>query len=102
MIDKDAIIVIAQATALPGNETALRAAIDQVIPPSLAEAGVSVFRLHEDIEKSGHFVLYERFANQAALDAHFASSHFKKVVDTVTPLVGGGEPDIIKLRQLTE
>jgi hypothetical protein len=42
MIDKDAIIVIAQATALPGNEAALRAAIDEVIPPSLAEAGVEV------------------------------------------------------------
>src|ERR1700742_3242121 len=102
MIEKDAIIVIAQATALPGNEAALRAAIDEVIPPSLAEAGVSIFRLHQDLEKPGHFVLYERFANQAALDSHFASSHFKKVVDAVTPLVGGGKPDITKLRQLTE
>lgn len=101
MIDKDAIIVIAQATALPGNEAALRAAIDEVIPPSLAEAGVEVIRLYEDIEKPGHFVLYERFANQAALNSHFASSHFKKVVDPVTPLVGGGKPDITRLRQLT-
>ena len=29
-----------EATALPGNEAALRVAIDDVIPPSLAEAGV--------------------------------------------------------------
>jgi len=101
MIDKDAINVIAQATALPGNEAPLRAAIDEVIPPSLAEAGVEVFRLHEDLEKPGHFVLYERFANQAALDSRFGSSHFKKVVDAMTPLVGGGKPDIAKLRQLT-
>ena len=50
MIDKDAIIVIAQATTPPGNEAELRAAIDEIIPPSLAEAGVEVFRLHEDIE----------------------------------------------------
>jgi quinol monooxygenase YgiN len=57
MINKDAINVIAQATVLPDNEAALRAAIDEVIPPSLAEAGVEVFRLHEDIEKPGHFVL---------------------------------------------
>ena len=43
MIDDRAIIVVAQATALPGNEVALRDAIDQVIPPALAEAGVSIF-----------------------------------------------------------
>jgi quinol monooxygenase YgiN len=57
MINKDAINVIAQATVLSGNEAALRAAIDEVIPPSLAKAGVQVFRLHGDIEKPGHFVL---------------------------------------------
>jgi quinol monooxygenase YgiN len=74
MIDKDAIIVIAQATALTGNKAVLRAALDERIPPSLAEAGVEVFRLHEDLEKPGHFVLYERFANQAALEPHFGSS----------------------------
>ena len=101
MIDKDAIIVIAQATALPGNEAALRAAIDEVILPSLAEAGVDVFRLHEDIQEPGHFVRYERFVNQAALDSHFASSHFKKVVDAVTPLVGGGKLNITRVLQLT-
>jgi quinol monooxygenase YgiN len=93
MVDKEAVIV-AQAIALPGNEVALRAAIDEVIPPSLAEAGVELFRLHEDTEKPGHFVLYERFANQAAFDSHFSSSHLKKVV-------GGGKPDITRLRQLT-
>ena len=32
-----------EATALPGNEAALRVAIDEVIPPSLAEAGVEGF-----------------------------------------------------------
>jgi hypothetical protein len=32
-----------EATALPGNEAALRVAIDEVIPPSLAEAGVEIF-----------------------------------------------------------
>ena len=76
MIDKEAIIVIAEATALPGNEAVLRDAIDRVIEPSLAEPGVSVFRLHQDIEKPGHFALYERFADQTAIDSHFASSHF--------------------------
>ena len=102
MIDKEAIIVIAEATALPGNEAVLRDAIDRVIEPSLAEPGVSVFRLHQDIEKPGHFALYERFADQTAIDSHFASSHFKKVVEAVAPLVVGGKPDITKLRQLTE
>jgi quinol monooxygenase YgiN len=52
------------------------------------------FRLHEDLENPGHFVLYVHFDSQAGLDSHFASSHFKKVVDAVAPLVGDGKPDI--------
>ena len=83
-----------EATALPGNEAALRVAIDEVIPRSLAEAGVEVFRLHEDLENPDHFVLYVHLDSQAGLDSHFASSHFKKVVDAVAPLVGDGKPDI--------
>jgi quinol monooxygenase YgiN len=102
MSDSAAIIVIAEATALPGKEAELRQAIDAVISPSLAEDGVSIFRLHQDLDAPGHFVLYERFADQTALDWHFATSHFKKVVDDVAPLVVGGKPKITKLHQLTE
>ena len=39
-------------------------------------------------------MLYVHFDSQAGLDSHFASSHFKKVVDAVAPLVGDGKPDI--------
>ena len=59
MIAKGAIIVIARATALPGNEAVQGAAIDEVIPPALAEEAVSIFRLREDLEQLGHFLLYE-------------------------------------------
>ena len=42
-----------EATALPGNEAALRVAIDEVIPRSLAEAGVEVFPAARGPRKSG-------------------------------------------------
>jgi quinol monooxygenase YgiN len=77
MVDKEAIVIIAQATALPGNEE-LRAALDAVILPSLAEEGVQVFRIHGDIEKPGHFVFYKHFASQAALDSHFSSRRWSR------------------------
>jgi hypothetical protein len=42
-----------EATALPRNEAALRVAIDEVIPLSLAEAGVEVFPAARGPRKSG-------------------------------------------------
>jgi hypothetical protein len=52
-----------EATALPGNEAALRGAIDEVIPPRSPKRASRVFRLHEDPENPSHFVLYVRFAS---------------------------------------
>jgi quinol monooxygenase YgiN len=102
MIDKDAICRRGPSDCTTRKRGGAEDSDRRGDPPALAEAGVSVFRLHEDIEHPGHFLLYERFASQAALDSHFASSHFKKVIDAVGPLVGGGKPNILMLRQLTE
>lgn len=102
MSDSAAIIVIAEATALPGKEAELRQAIDAVRLASLAEDGVSMFRLHQDLDVPGRFVLYERFADQAALDSHVGSPHFTKVLEDFAALAAGGKPKITRLRPLTE
>ena len=64
------IVVVAEMTAQPGKAEALRQVIQAAIPPTRLEEGNSVFRLHEDRRAPGHFVLYECFENQEALEAH--------------------------------
>jgi quinol monooxygenase YgiN len=80
------VVLIAEATALPGKRDELKRAIDELIPKSLAEEGIDVFRLHENRDKPVHFMLYERFRSQAAIDSHFASEHFTTISTAVAHL----------------
>jgi quinol monooxygenase YgiN len=40
------VVIIAEATALPGKRDELKRAFDRLVPKSRAEEGVSTFRLH--------------------------------------------------------
>ena len=95
------IVVVAEMTAQPGKAEALRQVIQAAIPPTRLEEGNSVFRLHEDRRAPGHFVLYECFDNQEALEAHFRTAHFKTLMEQATSLAEGGAK-IVVLRALTE
>jgi quinol monooxygenase YgiN len=102
MPDRNEVILIAEATALPGKEQELREAIYILVPQALAEEGISIFRLHEDREVPGHFMLYERFKNQEAIESHFATEHFKVISDAAARLAQGGKPKITYYHVLTE
>ena len=95
------VVLIAEATALPGKREELRRAFDELVPKSLAEQGVSVFRLHENRDKPGHFVLYERFRDQGALDTHVTMDHFAKILRDFASLAEGGKPKITYYHALT-
>src|SRR5947209_10914185 len=60
------VVLITEATALPGRTDDLRRAFIELIPQSLAEGAVSTFRLHEDRDRPGHFALYQRYDVQGA------------------------------------
>ena len=47
---------------------------------SRAEAGCAGFAVcRGDAESSGTFVLFEKWRDQAALDAHYATEHFQRL-----------------------
>lgn len=64
--------------ALSGRENELAEQLNALVAPTRAEAGCLDYRLHRDPENAGVFMFYERFASQAALDAHLATDHFRK------------------------
>jgi quinol monooxygenase YgiN len=45
---------------------------------SLTEPGCTRFDINRSIEDPRTFVLYEEWADQAALDAHYTTAHFQK------------------------
>lgn len=103
MHDANEVVLIAEATALPGKrDELLRAVLDDLIPTALAEPDVSVFRLHEDRDQAGHFMLYEWLRNKECIESHFATKHFDAISKALAELTEGGKPKITCYEVLTD
>lgn len=69
--------VIAFVTVKPGQEEAFEAAARTCVAASRAEAGVLHYDLWREAEGERRYVFNELYADQAAVQAHMASDHFK-------------------------
>ena len=96
------VVIIAEATELPGKRDELKRAFDRLVLKSSAEEGVSTFRLHEDRDRPGRFVLYERFRDQAAIDTHVTLEHFAQILRDFAELAEEGKPKLSYFHILTE
>ena len=83
------LIVVATITAHPGHEAAVRGALEQVVPPSRAEAGCHRYELHVDNSAPAKFVMLEEWSGEAALKEHEATPHFRALAAAI-----GGVADI--------
>ena len=52
----------------------------RLVPLARAEPGCLQFDAHRDPDDPNRFFLFERYADQAAFDAHGASPHFQELV----------------------
>ncbi|GAB3638708.1 antibiotic biosynthesis monooxygenase [Hymenobacter arcticus] len=83
------IAVAAEWRAQPGHEETVRqlmveaaAAVRQHEPGNLLYIG------HQDPADPAHFLFYEQYADQAALEAHRDSAHYQElVVGKIVPLL---------------
>lgn len=60
-------------TPAPGRADELRRRLGTVVAKTLEEPGCLEFQVFELTEHPGHFVLWEKFADQAALEVHMAT-----------------------------
>jgi quinol monooxygenase YgiN len=63
--------------AVPGREEDLARELSALVEPTRKEAGCLVYQLHVDRESPGRLMFYEKFADQAALEFHVSTTHFK-------------------------
>ena len=73
------IVLNVHLQAAPGHEAELGNQLHAMVVPTHEEPGCLVYELHRDPEDSAKFMFYEKFANQAALDHHLATEHFKRL-----------------------
>lgn len=83
------LIVVATIVANPGQQDVVRAALEQVVPPSRAEAGCRRYELHVDNADAARFVMLEEWTGAEALALHEATPHFQALVGAV-----GGKAEI--------
>ncbi|WP_082984604.1 MULTISPECIES: antibiotic biosynthesis monooxygenase [unclassified Mycobacterium] len=95
------VVLITEATALPGRGDDLRRAFVRLIPQSQAEGAVNTFRLHEDRDRPGHFTLYQRFRNQHGVDRHVQTDHFAVSVEAIAQFAEGGKAQTTFYRVLS-
>ncbi|WP_075219602.1 putative quinol monooxygenase [Acuticoccus yangtzensis] len=72
MTDRE-ICLVAHLVAKPGQEAALREAVTALVPQVRREQGCLGYTAHVSREAPGTIVMYEVWADQAALDVHAAA-----------------------------
>jgi quinol monooxygenase YgiN len=69
--------VIATWRARDGEVEACRAILQLMTPLTRAEPGCRTYVVHQSLEDAREFVIYEQYDDEAALQAHRESEHFK-------------------------
>jgi (4S)-4-hydroxy-5-phosphonooxypentane-2,3-dione isomerase len=85
-------VIIARWVAREGEEEAIAATLAELAEASRQEPGVLEFRPHRGTEDPRLFVLYERYVDAAAIEAHGESAHFRHLVlERAVPLLESRE-----------
>jgi quinol monooxygenase YgiN len=87
--------LIATLKAKPGEEDRLRAELDAMVEPSLAEPGCLAYRPYVDANDPASMAIIEEWTDKAALDFHFTTPHFKQIVTVLEEILA--EPFGIRL-----
>jgi quinol monooxygenase YgiN len=80
--------LVAYLVAKPGQEQALRDAITAIVPDVLREPGCITYAAHSQADQPGTVVMYEVWADQAALDTHAAGPAFGRLAARFDALLG--------------
>lgn len=82
------IVIIARYRARPDTSEQVAALLREYVPQVQGEPGCAGFVAHRNRDDPDEFLLYERYHDQAAVDAHRASSHFAAIArDRIIPLL---------------
>ncbi len=91
--------IVAFVTAKPGEEDAFIAAARICIAASRAEPGVLHYDLWRETDGERRFVFNELYTDDAAVQAHMGSDHFKAFGMAARGLAAG-RPEIIKTQAI--
>jgi quinol monooxygenase YgiN len=83
------VTVVAEAIAKTEKESEARQLVLGLLEPTRKEEGCIQYDPHELTDKPGHFIFYENWASQAALDARLKSPHIAAAFAKIPELFEG-------------
>ena len=82
------LVVIARYLVTAGKESIVEPLLDENAVASRTEPGCLEFTVFRAIDEPRAFLLYERYTDDAAFQAHRKTPHFKSIIeDQVVPLL---------------
>jgi quinol monooxygenase YgiN len=75
--------------AKPGKEKELEATFAPCIAATKKEPGCLAYELNRDSDDPTTYIMFEKFKNIAALEAHLTQAHTTKLLKAVEPLTEG-------------
>jgi quinol monooxygenase YgiN len=83
----------------PGNTEAVAAALGRMAPLVKAhEPGCRLYQVSRSTEDPNLLLLYEQYVDQATLEAHRETPHFKEIIEgTIIPLLEKREREFYTL-----
>jgi quinol monooxygenase YgiN len=89
-MEDDVLTITAIITAKNGHEATMRQALEAVAENVRAnEPGTIGFYISQDVKNPGKFTTYERFVDQAAMDAHNNSAASQRFFKIAKPILDG-------------
>ncbi len=96
---REHVIVVARWQAAPGASDEVLAAATEMRRESLAEPGCLGYELFRPVDAPDALLLIERYRDDAAVEAHRASSHFRELVlGRIVPLLVKREVELLRPR----
>lgn len=87
--NRDLLTVIANARAKPGQEQALKDALEALIEPTTKEDGHVTYALHQGVDDAAVFYFYENWESAAHLEAHMGTAHIATFLGAMDDLLDG-------------
>lgn len=82
------IVLVARYVTHPGTADQVEAALREMIPLARQEDGCLLYEVNRSVERENEFLLYEVYRDEAALEAHRQTPHFRRIVEeTIVPLL---------------
>jgi autoinducer 2-degrading protein len=90
------IVLVAKYTVKAGQGDAVEAALRRMAPLVKAgEPGCTLYHANRSSENPDLFLLYEHYTDQAALEAHRVTPHFKEIIEgTIVPLLDARQREL--------